>query len=194
MYSETLILLTNSIRQPSGSFLVGEKENLPLLYVAEETYHLAVFHGINSTVCLLLESAPPSSFFSSFQATIGLELGNLSADLTHMYAAGGSSASASDPVSYIYFNASNLALKSTVNGGQEKSIKVAADFVEDLRRGSDTHSQVMAKLWSEEWVVVEVAGARTIVFILQDKNLNLMEVAEAMTKLEKASFDSICML
>jgi len=190
-----LPLLSTLSRQPCGSFLVGEEGSLPLVYIADETFHLAVFHAINTTLCILLESAPPKSFFSSFIETIGRDLGNLSADLTHVYTSKTRGpAGAQESISFLYFNSANLALKSTVDEGQEKSIKVGADFVDDLRRFGGGDGQVMAKLWTEEWVVVEVAGARTIVLILQDKNLNLMEVAEAVAKLEKTSFDSICML
>ncbi len=97
-------------------------------------------------------------------------------------------------MSFIYFNAANLAIKSTVIEGQEKLIKIGADFVEDLRNSGFSEGEIMAKTWSEEWVVVQVAGARTIIVLLHDKNLNLMEVAEEVSRLEKNRFDSICML
>lgn len=85
-------------------------------------------------------------------------------------------------------------MKSTLEEGQEKLVKIGADFVEDLRRFGNLDGEVMARTSSEEWVVVQVAGARVIVILLQDKNLNIMEVAEAVSRTEKASFDSICML
>ena len=99
-----------------------------------------------------------------------------------------------DSLSFIYFNAANLAIKSTVVEGQEKLTKIGADFIEDLRNSGFSEGEIMAKTWSEEWVVVQVAGARTIIVLLHDKNLNLMEVAEEVSRLEKNRFDSICML
>ena len=81
-----------------------------------------------------------------------------------------------------------------VEEGQERLIKVGADFLLDGRRLGDTHGEVMVKLSSDEWVVVQVSGPRIILQLFSDKNLNLIEVAEAVTRLEKTSFDSICML
>lgn len=195
-YLSTTILpmLPSLSRQPDGSFLVGEDDKLPLVYIGTRTYSLAVFHAINSTLCLLLDSTPPRSFFNTFLDSVGEELGNLSADLTHAYISKPAPAPSQESVSFLYFNASNLAVKSTVEEGHEKLVKIGADFVEDLRRFGNLDGEVMAKMSTEEWVVVQVAGARVIVILLQDKNLNLMEVAETVSRTGKASFDSICML
>ena len=165
-----------------------------MLYIGDKTFNLAVFHAINTTLCLLLHSGPQRSFFNLFQDTVGKELGNLSADLTHSYISKSSSSPPSDQISFLYFNAANLAVKSTVEEGQEKLVKVGADFLEDLKRQGNQDGELMVKLGSEEWVVVQAAGARIIIQLLQDKNLNLIDVSEAVARLEKANFDSICML
>jgi hypothetical protein len=193
--STTILPMLPSIsRQPCGSFLVGEKEKAPVVYIGADVYHLAVFHAINTTICLLLTSSPPKSFFDSFSQSVGESLGNLSADLTHAYVSKPSSSPSTESLSFIYFNASNLAIKSTVTEGHAKLTKIGADFIEDLCNSGCTEGEIMAKTWTEEWVVVQVAGARTIVVLLHDKNLNLMEVSESVSRLEKTRFDSICML
>jgi hypothetical protein len=102
---------------------------------------------------------------------------------------------------FLYFNAANMAvtrshhLHADENGGG-RLIRLAADLAADLRRsGGQAEAEVTAKLAaSEEWVMVQVAGARTIVVLLHEKNLNLMEVGEEVARLKKASFDNICML
>ena len=47
------------------------------------------------------------------------------------------------------------------------------------------------KLHTDQWLVVRVAGLRTVVVLLQQKNLNLMEVAEEVARLDRASFGKI---
>ena len=74
-------------------------------------------------------------------------------------------------------------------------VRLAADLAADLRRTGQTEAEVTAKLAaSEEWVVLQLVGARTIIVLLHERNLNLMEVAEEVARLKKASFDNICML
>jgi len=195
-YLSTTILpiLSTSSREPSGAFLVGGEENLPTMYIGETPLRLAVFHAINTTLCLLFESVPSKSFFTSFCEYDGKAVGNLSADLTHIYCSKTTSAPLSDSVSFLYFNSSNLAVKSTIEDNKDKVLKIAADFIEDLRKAGRNEGEIVAKMWSEDWVVVQVAGTRTIVVILHERNHNLMEVAEAVAKLQRTNFDSICML
>jgi hypothetical protein len=100
---------------------------------------------------------------------------------------------------FLYFNASNMAVTRTVpvSGSvqDDKLVKLAAELMADLRRsGEGGGGEVSAKLASEEWVVVQVAGARAVIVLLQEKSLNLMEVAEEVAKLKKSNFDNICML
>jgi len=188
------ILSSSSSREPSGSFLVGDEQNLPTVYIGDQIYHLAVFHAINATLCLLFESIPPTSFFASFCETDGKAIANLSADLTHALSSKNVPTSVNESVSFLYFNSANLAVKSTIEQDRDKLLKIAADFVEDLKKIGKSDGEIVAKMWTEDWVVVQVAKTRTIVFILQDKNLNLMEVAESVTRLRRTNFDSICML
>jgi len=193
--STTILPLLQSLsRQPDGSFLVGNDEKLPVLYIGDKTYNLAVFHAVNTTLCLLLASPPNKSFFGSFHDNAGKELGNLSADLTHSYISKSNGSPTYGQISFLYFNSANLAVKSTVEEGLEKLVKVGADFLEDLRRQGSMNGELMVKLGSEEWVVVQAAGARIIIQLLLDKNLNLIDVSEAVAKLDKSNFDSICML
>ena len=51
-----------------------------------------------------------------------------------------------------------------------------------------------ANLNTDQWLVVRVAGVRTVIVILNQKNLNLMEVSEEVARLDKSSFGRICML
>ncbi len=199
----------------TGSFILGGEDDdiLPLVYIGEETFHLAVFQAHSSTLCLLLERPPPSDkFYADFADSVGPALADLSADLTHaaMIKAGGSSSSGGgsnsgaatlgggDLPRFLYFNASNMAVTRTVpvSGSvqDDKLVKLAAELMADLRRSGEGGGEVSAKLASEEWVVVQVAGARAVIVLLQEKSLNLMEVAEEVAKLKKSKFDNICML
>ena len=84
---------------------------------------------------------------------------------------------------------------------------LAQDMIQDLRLTIDPdgvglssdgsqvcEGEVVSRLSTDEWVVVQVAGSRTIVVLLTDKNINLMDVAESVNRLKKTSFDNICML
>jgi hypothetical protein len=197
----------------TGSFILGGEDDdiLPLVYIGEETFHLAVFQAHSSTLCLLLERPPPSDkFYADFADSVGPALADLSADLTHaaMIKAGSSNSSGGsnsgavavgggDSPRFLYFNASNMAVTRTVpvSGSvqDDKLVKLAAELMADLRRSGEG-GEVSAKLASEEWVVVQVAGARAVIVLLQEKSLNLMEVAEEVAKLKKSNFDNICML
>eukprot|EP00088_Acartia_fossae_P020672 TRINITY_DN2220_c0_g1_i1.p1 TRINITY_DN2220_c0_g1~~TRINITY_DN2220_c0_g1_i1.p1 ORF type:complete len:475 (-),score=112.44 TRINITY_DN2220_c0_g1_i1:487-1911(-) len=233
--STTILASLNSLpRKPTGSFLVGEEGKLPTVFLCDTSYHLAVYHVVNTTLVLLLTSPPPQNFFTRFKASPGQELGNLSADLTHTYISKGSSTTCSsstlatsssssnlssavgtgpamtsssgsgsaspDNVMFLYFNASNLAVKSTVSQGHSKAIMLAQDFLQDLKTAAGPdgllggEGEIVSRLSSDEWVVLQVAGARTIVVLLTEKNINLMDVAESVNRLKKTSFDNICML
>jgi len=232
--STTILASLNTIhRKPSGSFLVGDEAQLPTVFLSNRSYHLAVYHVVNTTLVLLLNANPNQQFYSRFKDNPGKELGNLSADLTHTYiskqasssSSGASrseesnttpgtpsvalspSSSSSDSVMFLYFNASNLAVKSTVGEGHSKAIMLAQDMIQDLRLTIDPdgvglssggsqvcEGEVVSRLSTDEWVVVQVAGSRTIVVLLTDKNINLMDVAESVNRLKKTSFDNICML
>lgn len=231
--STTILASLNTIhRKPCGSFLVGDEDQLPKVFLSNRSYHLAVYHVVNTTLVLLLKQNPSQTFYARFKDNPGQELGNLSADLTHTYiskqasssSAGGSrseesvtspgtpsaallpsaTSSSSDSVMFLYFNASNLAVKSTVGEGHSKAIMLAQDMIQDLRLTTATvggldgqvigEGEVVSRLSTDEWVVVQVAGARTIVVVLTDKNINLMDVAESVSRLKKTSFDNICML
>lgn len=202
-----------SFRPSNGFFVVGGDSGdcLPTIYIGEATFHLAVFHAHSATLCLLLERPPPNGgkFYADFTDTIGPELSELSTDLTHAVvtkASGGFGASAAPPggsgsgelVRFLYFNASNMAITRSLDencGRDERLIRLAADLAADLRRAGQTEAaEATARLATEEWAVVQLAGARTIVFLLHDKNLNLTEVAEEVARLRRASFDNICML
>jgi hypothetical protein len=198
----------------TGSFILGGEDDdiLPLVYIGEETFHLAVFQAHSSTLCLLLERPPPSDkFYADFADSVGPALADLSADLTHAAmikagsgsSSGGSNSGAAavgggDLPRFLYFNASNMAVTRTVpvSGSvqDDKLVKLAAELMADLRRSGEGGGEVSAKLASEEWVVVQVAGARAVIVLLQEKSLNLMEVAEEVAKLKKSNFDNICML
>ena len=54
--------------------------------------------------------------------------------------------------------------------------------------------EVTVKLSTDQWVVARCAGARTILVLMMQKNLNLMEVAEEVAKLDKSCFENICMI
>ena len=68
---------------------------------------------------------------------------------------------------------------------------LAAELTCDLASGE---GEVVAKLNNDNWVVVRVAGVRTIVIVLTIKNLNLLDVSEEVAKLDKSSFSKICFL
>jgi len=194
-----MILLVYSRLSSAGSFILGGEDHdvLPLVYIGEDTFHLAVFHALNSTLCLLLDRPPLDGpkFYADFVDTVGTVLAELSADLTHaalskVAGAAVPGGSGGDINRFLYFNASNMAVTRTVGSapddGRDKLVKLAADLVADLRRFGGTEGEVSAKTATEDWLVVQVAGARTIIVHLHDKNLNLMEVA----KLKKSSFDN----
>ena len=178
---------------------------MPLVYIGESTFYVAVFHAHSATLCLLLGKQPEVKFYADFMDTVGPQLAELSADLTHtVLNKSGTLASAaptSDHNRFLYFNASNMAVTQSHHsidengGGRERLVRLAADLAADLRRTGQTEAEVTAKLAaSEEWVVLQLVGARTIIVQLHERNLNLMEVAEEVARLKKASFDNICML
>ena len=70
-------------------------------------------------------------------------------------------------------------------------INLAADLTSDLF-GQD--GEVVGKLNNDNWLVVRMAGLRTVVIILNMKNLNLLEVSEEVMKLDKSCFAKICFL
>lgn len=191
-----------------GTFILGGEDNdtPPVVYIGEDTFHLVVFHALNSTLCLLVNRLPANaSFYADFANSVGPALANLSADLTHAVVKkvgvgpATSGGGGGDLNRFLYFNASNMAVTqassaSSQEDSREKLVKLAADLVADLRRLGQTEGEVSAKLATEDWLVVQVAGARTIIVLLHEKNLNLMEVAEEVAKLKKSSFDNICML
>ena len=176
-----------------GRFLVGGDISTPLprVHVTDAPLFLVVFHAINSTVCLLLSSLPSTSFYSSLSNYLGPPLSDLSADLTHLWATGGAETGSADQVRFIYFNQANYAVKSTVESGNENLVHLAAELSADL---GPSGGEVTAKLHTDQWVVVRVAGVRTVVVVLQARNLNLMEVAEEVGRLDRSSFGKICML
>eukprot|EP00092_Neocalanus_flemingeri_P001140 GFUD01001214.1.p1 GENE.GFUD01001214.1~~GFUD01001214.1.p1 ORF type:complete len:430 (-),score=156.20 GFUD01001214.1:124-1413(-) len=176
-----------------GRFLVGGQatDTLPLVHLTTGQYHLVVFHAINSTLCLLLAQVPDNQFYSSVSSSLGPTLSNLSADLTHIWANTNTNNQVpQDMVKFIYFNAANFAVKSTVDPGNENLVNLAAELASDLPEGGE----VTAKLNTDQWVVVRVAGVRTVIVLLNQKNLNLMEVSEEVARLDKSSFGRICLL
>ena len=169
---------------------------LPLVHLDTDKPHsLVVYHAINSTICLLMPSPPPEQFYSRYSDTMGPLLSNLSADLTHTWANNNTSSTAvspnSDHVKFIYYNGANFAVKSTVEAGNENLVNLAAELAADL---PETGGEVTGKLGNDQWIVVRVAGVRTIIIILTLKNLNLLEVSEEVSKLDKSSFSKICLL
>lgn len=179
-----------------GRFLVGgtdpSSSPLPKVHLKQRApLHLVVFHAINSTLCLLLSESPPPTFFTSFSASAGPSLSDLSADLTHMWASSGTDNQTSEQVKFLYFNKANYAVKSTVEPGNENLVQLATDLSADLQ---ETGGEVTTKLNTDQWLVVRVVGVRTVVVLLNTRNLNLMEVAEEVSRLDKTSFGSICML
>jgi len=196
----TTTLLPNlpSLPSPSptsphqGRFLVGgqESDTLPLVHLITGQYHLVVFHAINSTLCMLLSTSPDNSFYSNISSSLGPLLSNLSADLTHIWANSNSQAQVMQDVKFIYFNAANFAVKSTVDAGNENLANLAAELAADLPEGGE----VTAKLNTDQWVVVRVTGVRTVIVLLNQKNLNLMEVSEEVARLDKSSFSRISLL
>ena len=176
-----------------GRFLVGgqDTDTLPLVHLSSGQYHLVVFHAINSTLCLLLTKPADNQFYSSICTSLGPTLSNLSADLTLLWAnTANSSPVSQDQVKFIYFNAANFAVKSTVEQGNENLVNLASELASDIPDGGE----VTAKLNTDQWVVVRVAGVRTVIVLLNQKNLNLMEVSEEVGRLDKSSFGKICML
>eukprot|EP00090_Calanus_glacialis_P007418 TRINITY_DN15853_c0_g1_i1.p1 TRINITY_DN15853_c0_g1~~TRINITY_DN15853_c0_g1_i1.p1 ORF type:complete len:430 (-),score=152.12 TRINITY_DN15853_c0_g1_i1:44-1333(-) len=176
-----------------GRFLVGGQDidTLPLVHLTTGQYHLVVFHAINSTLCMLLSHSPDQQFYSSVSSSLGPTLSNLSADLTHIWVnTSNNNPVPQDMVKFIYFNAANFAVKSTVDPGNENLVNLASELASDLPEGGE----VTAKLNTDQWLVVRVAGVRTVIVILNQKNLNLMEVSEEVARLDKSSFGRICML
>jgi len=196
----TLLPSLTSLPSPSptsphqGRFLVGGQvtDTLPIVHLSEGQFHLVVFHAINSTVCLLLSQAPDQQFYSSVSSSLGPTLSDLSADLTHIWANTNTTTNQApqDMVKFIYFNAANFAVKSTVDPGNENLVNLASELATDLLEGGE----VTAKLNTDQWVVVRVAGVRTVIVLLSQKNLNLMEVSEEVARLDKSSFGRICLL
>ena len=181
-----------------GLFLVGGDEAdsvLPQVHLGgSRPRHLVVFHAINSTLCLLLPDQPQADFFPKYSAYMGPLLSDLSADLTHLWANNTSatgSVTGSESVRFVYFNAANFAVKSTMEPGSEALLSLATELSSDL---PESGGEVTGKLSSDKWMVVRVAGLRTVIIILSLKNLNLLEVSEEVAKLDKSSFAKICLL
>ena len=168
---------------------------LPLVHLdCNKPHSLVVYHAINSTICLLLPCPPSEQFFRRYSDYMGPLLSNLSADLTHTWASSTTAASAppnSDHVKFIYYNGANFAVKSTVEAGNENLVNLAAELAADLPQSG---GEVTGKLGNDQWIVVRVAGVRTIIIMLTLKNLNLLEVSEEVLKLDKSSFSKICLL
>jgi len=175
---------------------------LPQVHFQSDKHHprnLVVYHAINSTLCLLLNEEPSENFYRRFSDTMGPLMSNLSADLTHIWASHHNDINSttsrkndsSDSVKFIYYNGANFALKSTVEAGHESVINLAADLTSDLC-GQD--GEVVGKLNNDNWLLVRMAGLRTVVIILNMKNLNLLEVSEEVMKLDKSCFAKICLL
>jgi len=194
---------TSSVAHQGRWLVPGNSSHmvLPQVHFQSDKHHprnLVVFHAINSTLCLLLKDQPSESFYDRFSDTMGPLVSNLSADLTHIWATHNDVNSAtsrkndsSDSVKFIYYNGANFALKSTVEAGHESVINLAADLTSDLG-GED--GEVVGKLNNDHWLVVRMAGLRTVVIILNMKNLNLLEVSEEVMKLDKSCFAKICLL
>jgi len=177
-----------------GRFLVGGQDSpLPTVHLGGSQHYLVVYHAINSTVLLLLSSPPSPLLYSDLDTILGPALSDLSADLTHQWSQSRETAPNPQPdqVKFLYFNAANYAVKSTVDAGNESLVSLAAELAGDL--GSEG-GEVTAKLNTDQWVVVRVAGVRTVVVLLNQRNLNLMEVTEEVARLDKSSFGTICML
>ena len=172
-----------------------EADLLPQVHLGgHQPRYLVVYHAINSTLCLLLPEKPPASFFPKYSDYMGPLLSDLSADLTHLWANNNSAtsgATGSENVKFVYYNAANFAVKSTVEPGSEALLSLAAEVTADLPASG---GEVTTKLSSDQWMVVRVAGLRTVIIILSLKNLNLLEVSEEVAKLDKSSFAKICLL
>ena len=200
----TLLPSIPSLTPPSptaphqGRFLVGgvDADVLPKVHLHSSTArHLVVYHAINSTLCLLLPSPPPAEFYSQFSDHMGPLLSNLSADLTHLLVTTSTLVSSSTDVKFLYHNGANSAVKSTVEPGHETVVTLAAELASDLiSQAGQAGAELTGKLSNDEWLVVRVAGVRTILIILTMKNLNLLEVSEEVAKLDKTSFSKICLL
>jgi len=184
--------------QHQARFLLGGEVSDNLIKVhlseSEEPLSLVVIHAINSTLCLVMSGSPSASLL----AEIGPTLSDLSADLTHLWEksmAEYSPGPGSDQARFLYFNQSNFAVKFTVEPGNEAMVQLAADLAKDLEELSGacntSGGEITAKLHNDQWLVVRLAGLRTVVVLLQQKNLNLMEVAEEVARLDRASFSKI---
>jgi len=175
-----------------GRFLVGGRDTaLPTVHLEGRSFHLVVYHAINSTILLLLSSPPTPLLYSDLDTMLGPPLSDLSADLTLQWSGAREPAQAQDQVRFLYYNAANFAVKATVEAGSGGLVSLAADLASDLGSGG---GEVTAKLATDQWVVVRVAGVRTVIVLLQQRNLNLMEVTEEVARLDKTSFGSVCML
>jgi len=178
-----------------GRFLVGGSlgSPLPVVHLGDSCYHLLVYHAINSSLVMLLDCPPSPLTYSDLDTTLGPQLSDLSADLTLQWSQGKEAANptSGDQVKFLYFNAANYAVKSTVEAGSELLVGLAGDLASDL--GSNG-GEVTAKLSTDQWVVVRVSGVRTIIVLLNQRNLNLMEVTEEVARLDKSSFGSVCIL
>jgi len=169
-------------------------EAVPVVHLGPgETRHLVVFHAVTSTLCLLLPAAPATQFYPRYSDYMGPLLSDLSADLTHLWVSNNpaTAAGTGDSVRFIYYNGANFAVKSTVEAGNESLVNLAAELTADLPASG---GEVTGKLSSDQWLVVRVAGARTVIILLAVKNLNLLEVSEEVAKLDKSSFAKICLL
>ena len=177
-----------------GRFLVGGSDvPLPVVHVGERRYHLVVYHAINSTLCLVLHHQPATTLYTRLHETVGPALANLSADLTHIWTQKVATTPVPDQVRFLYFNSANMAVKSTAQGGD--MVRLAGDLVTDLGKlDGGEGGEVTVKLATDQWIVARTAGARTVLVLLLQRNLNLMEVEEEVTKLYKTSFDNICMM
>lgn len=163
--------------------------------------HLLVYKANNSILCLMVDlQTLNSEFCSRLHNFVGPQLGSLSSIITEQTNKR-ISLSSDQQYRFVYFNSTNLAIKSSIHAKRLSAIvSVAPDIMRllvDIHRDLDKSKdggEIITKTLADCWVVGRRSGSREFFVILNQKNASLVEISDEVQKLMTSSFNNILFL
>ena len=172
-----------------------------------DEYHLIVYGALQSAVCLTVPSHVDLTldFFRRLDAFLGPTLTQLSADLMIPYNNENTTNSVENDVpKFIYYNAYNKALKTTLSTHNNKNeyLKVIEDLSTDLKASEKfsknmsftASTEISVKVKNDQWVVGRLSDQRQVYVIITNKNANLIDISNQVEKLISSEFKKVCLL
>ncbi|CAG0918843.1 unnamed protein product, partial [Notodromas monacha] len=178
-----------------------------------EEHQLIVYRAKDTTICFLFEGSQEMdiNLFRKLDAFLGHQLAGLSDEITESIRRKSQNTMSSDSVmfKYVYFNAVNCAMKSTmavdaarkpVPTGPVDSFVTGSPPTEVLKFFPQLHqdlhyfgpnAEMSVKLHNDYWVVAKKADQREVYIVMSQRNMTLLETSDELNRLFASQFSNI---